>query len=106
MDLIRFSSSLVALLGLSFTVSAANDVKTVSGVIRFTGAIVESACDMGATANNFEARCTRSGQSATSNLSVNTQPLVPEQLPAKFGTSQLHWVDSSKKQAIMMFAYF
>lgn len=107
MELVRFSSSLVVVLGLSFAVSAAGDANTVSsGVIRFTGAIVEGACDMNAATNNLEARCARSGQSLPSKLSVNPNSAVAEQLPASFGTSQLHWVDNAKKQAIMMFAYY
>ncbi|KRW58856.1 hypothetical protein AO726_15175 [Pseudomonas sp. TTU2014-080ASC] len=77
----------------------------ISGVIRFTGSIVEGSCDVIPVHDNVQANCQRNGQDVISRHALELAASAPQPLPESIGTSQLNWLDVSRKQGILLVSY-
>lgn len=74
-----------------------------SGIIHFSGMIVESQCTHEVQQKQIQVSCERNGQARFSNVSFKNAAIQP--LPYNVGTSQIHWLDEQHKMGILTVDY-
>ncbi|MFK8258163.1 type 1 fimbrial protein [Erwinia sp. AnSW2-5] len=74
-----------------------------SGIIHFSGGIVESECTHDIQQQKVVISCERNGQEKSRTLSLNNTDL--QSLPHNVGTSQISWLDRQKRLGILTVDY-
>lgn len=74
-----------------------------SGVIQFSGRIVESECTHKIQQKQVQVSCERNGQARFSHMSLKST--APQSLPYNLGTSQIRWLDQQHKTGILLVDY-
>ncbi|WP_421506650.1 hypothetical protein [Erwinia rhapontici] len=74
-----------------------------SGIIQFSGRIVESECTHKIQQKQVQVSCERNGQARSSHVSLKST--AQQSLPYNLGTSQIRWLDQQHKLGILMVDY-
>ncbi|MBW5406085.1 type 1 fimbrial protein [Morganella morganii] len=108
MKKLQFFIAAAGLLMSSFAPATESKGRSVSGVIIFHGAIVEGPCTMAFQTNDISSSCYRSGMKkerlTTRTITRNTRS-VSDLIPASMGEAKLHWLDDSKRLAMVVVSY-
>ena len=87
----------------SWTSNVMAEPQNTSGIIQFSGRIVESECTHKIQQQQVQVSCERNGQAKFSHVSFKSNELQP--LPYNLGTSQIRWLDQQHKLGIFMVDY-
>jgi type 1 fimbria pilin len=103
----QVSGCVAVVLGGALSIALIGDAgAATSGVIHFFGAIVEAPCAVNVQHQQINTQCIRGGQVSQRSDDLNGIATRAQPLPASLGTSQLNWVDTTKKQAVVTVSYF
>lgn len=80
-----------------------HQAQSTSGIIQFSGRIVESECTHKIQQQQVQVSCERNGQKKFSHVSFKSTTL--QSLPYNLGTSQIRWLDQQHKLGILMVDY-
>lgn len=75
------------------------------GIIRFEGMIVEDGCDFSNQGQKLQSSCYRNGEALTSQYSMVETSASPRSLPGNLGTTQVRWLDNTRRLGIVTVNY-
>ena len=104
MNSIQSATLIVLLASWTSSAVAGNGAVSNSGVIHFHGTIVDGGCDINPQKNDkLEMSCFDTGKTITNTAYLNTS--LQHKLPLNRGTTELRWIDHSKKTGILTVSY-
>ncbi|PKH24355.1 fimbrial protein [Enterobacterales bacterium CwR94] len=83
--------------------AGSNDTSASSGIIHFTGAIVESPCSLQQRGNQMVSSCYRNGQTVTTAQAISSTKNLT--LPLNIGTTEMRWLDNERRLGILTAIY-
>lgn len=78
-------------------------LQNASGIIQFSGRIVESECTHEFQQKQLQISCERNGQAKFIHVSLKGSAM--QSLPYNIGTSQIQWLDPQHKTGILLVDY-
>ncbi|CNE15757.1 hypothetical protein QVN42_06365 [Yersinia nurmii] len=93
----------VALVLFSWT-ALANGAAT-SGIVRFTGSIVDAPCQIDFSAQTLATRCYSNGKNLSQRQVITAGMDTTSNLPGNLGTSEIQWLNKERNLAIVTINY-
>lgn len=100
------AATLVVFLCASWTsnvVAGQGQSESGSGIIHFSGSLVEDPCTSQVQQQQLKVLCQRNGQTNTSTQGLDITK--SQSLPFNLGTSQFHWVDRKQMLGVVAITY-
>ncbi|CNB85874.1 hypothetical protein B7R74_08995 [Yersinia pseudotuberculosis] len=90
---------------ISFSASSTQSTLSVTGTITFSGAIVDTPCDMSVLNQTITTSCYRNGKMITSRQTLTRNMPLNARLPGSLATSRLEWLNQQRSLGVLTVTY-
>ncbi|CNH93603.1 fimbrial protein [Yersinia pekkanenii] len=90
---------------ISFAASSAQSTQSATGIITFSGAIVDSPCDTAVLDQTITTRCYRDGKILTRRQTLSRNMPLSGILPGNLASSRMEWLNPQRSLGVLTVTY-